>query len=469
MSLGQNFLVLLFSQKMTKFRTRGTRGLFFCLSLLVWISLVGCTSTRPMSETEFNIHSPLAEITVTTIPVVLTSPSVANIPTALPTEPISTVEITAQPTTITLTATSKPSPTSSALNLPSWITEPSANILLLGNSQTRTATLFHIDNQERYEIPITIRDLNLKWLWQEDNYWLNMSYLQTGQSVRMIDIVTGEIVRTSSIRRDIPSPDSRHSAHIVSQLESDSLVTIIDHETGMKSELINPFLHLQSRDEAFNESVWTVYWSPDGTYLAVLYDKHYIDDNYERNLVIYTPTGDIIQQYANADTSWTNPWSPVAPYLILYTDGWTPCILDIVEEKQDCLEFVTEWLAIRNVSTFNYIWSPDGEKISFVYGNSDELKTGMCYIELITESIVCPISTDDLALDRQLFTRIHYWSPDANYVAVFADTIGFMDVIGPMKVAIVDIDRQTFRLLEEEYSWPFNDVWRPPMPRQTTE
>jgi hypothetical protein len=156
------------------------------------------------------------------------------------------------------------------------------------------------------------------------------------------------------------------------------LVTIIDRETGTESELVNPFLHLQSRDEAFIESVWAMYWSPDGAYLSVLYDKHYYSDNYDRNLAIYRPTGEIVRQYVDMDTSWGNPWSPIAPYRILYFDGWTPCILEVTEDRRKCLEIIDDWLINQDVSPFHYIWSPDGNKISFVYDNSDMLLKRAC-------------------------------------------------------------------------------------------
>jgi hypothetical protein len=205
---------------------------------------------------------------------------------------------------------------------------------------------------------------------------------------------------------------------------------------------------------------------------TVLYDKHYYSDNYDRNLAIYTPTGEIVRQYVDMNTSWGNPWSPVVPYRILYTDGWTPCILEVTEDRRECLEIIDEWLISQDVSPFHYIWSPDGHKISFVYNNEDTAvipKTGMCYIELATENIVCPISADGLWLDEQLFARIQFWSPEGRYLVLFFDNLGFMDVVGATRVAVVDIYEQSFWLLEGEYSWPFSNPWRPHITTKNVE
>lgn len=415
--------------------------------LIIWATLAGCTQ---------KISVPDTEITAYPSPTITTTAIVSSLPTTTPSE------TPPQPEAVLPTLTPEPTATPVLFSLPGWITEPSANILLLGTIPTQTISFLNVDNRQRYDAPMQLGLYSPKWQWQEDGYWLLSQ--QPNRSINGIDIETGDIVRMSDTLRDVISPDGRYAARILTHADREELVTIIDRETGIENELVNPFLHLQSRDEIFVESVWAVYWSPDGAYLSVLYDKHYYSDNYDRNLAIYTPAGEIVRQYVGLDTSWGNPWSPVAPYRILFTDGWTPCILEVTEDKKECLETVKQWLISQDVSPFHYIWSPDGNRISFVYNNddtSDISKTGMCYIELVTNNIVCPVSADDLWLDRQLFARIQFWSPDGRYLALFFDNLGFLDVIGPMRVAVIDLHEQNFWLLEGEYSWPFSNPWRP--------
>ncbi len=82
---------------------------------------------------------------------------------------------------------------------------------------------------------------------------------------------------------------------------------------------------------------------------------------------------------------------------------------------------------------------------------------------------MCPITTSDLQLDEQLFARIQFWSQDGKYLVLFFDEFGFTHLIGDLKVAIVDIDNQSFRLLEGEYEWPFSNPWRPSISSQNNE
>jgi hypothetical protein len=443
---------------------------------MIWMSLVGCVQEIPVSDNKSTAHpSPTLTITSITISQPAITPSLTSTPAALSPQVITLTEIPPQPRIILPTSTPKPLATPISLSLPEWITEVSANILLLGSTITRTISIFNIDSQQRYDIPVQVSELSPRWQWREDGHWL--IYEEPSRVIKMIDIETGEVAKLADATRIIVSPDGRYAARINTRINEqgnrERFVTIEDREMEIESELVNPFLNLQFRNEAFIESAWTAHWSPDGAYLSVLYDKQYYSDNYDRNLAIYTPAGEIFRQYVDMDTSWENPWSPVGPYKILYTDGWTPCILEVIEDRRNCLETIDEWLTSQNLSSFHFIWSPDGNKISFVYNNTDDIadipKTGICYIELTTDKIECPISADDLWLDKQLFARIQFWSPDGKYLALFFDNLGFWDIVGPVRVAVINAYEESFWLLEEEYSWPFSNPWRPPIVFENAE
>ena len=98
---------------------------------------------------------------------------------------------------------------------------------------------------------------------------------------------------------------------------------------------------------------------------------------------------------------------------------------------------------------------------------SERPVTGLCYYELTTNTLVCPVSNDDLWLDKQLFARIQFWSPDGKYLVLFFDKLGIMDVVGAQKVAVFNVDSQSFQILEGEYLWPSGDPWRPSIPSVT--
>jgi hypothetical protein len=53
------------------------------------------------------------------------------------------------------------------------------------------------------------------------------------------------------------------------------------------------------------------------------------------------------------------------------------------------------------------------------------------------------------------------WSPDSKYLVLFFDHIGFIDVIGVQRVAVINVETHVIQLLDGEYLWPFSNPWRP--------
>lgn len=377
-------------------------------------------------------------------------------PTEIPTQQIFEPKSTPTPRSSPIPHTT---PTSVPIVLPTWVTDPSVNILRLDDIEKQAIFLFNVDTREKHEIPMDIDDLSSHWLWMEDGYFLGTVNPSVNQKI--VDIETGQIVRLSNISRDILSPNGRYAARINAQ-ERAEVVFIVDLENETEIELRNPFVQ-PTRDEEFWDYA-TVSWSPDGVFLAVLYDKHYYSDNSDYNLAIYTVSGEIFRQYKNMYIPFDNAWGYGSPYRILHTEGTRyvpPCILEVTVDKRTCLDVIDEWADRQNVALFNYTWSPDGTKISYVY-YSETFDTGLCYLELATENIVCPITADDLQTEEPLLARLHFWSPDGKYLVLFSDRFGPTDVVGSQKVTVFDIDNQTLWHLEQGYSLPFgNNPWRP--------
>jgi hypothetical protein len=68
-----------------------------------------------------------------------------------------------------------------------------------------------------------------------------------------------------------------------------------------------------------------------------------------------------------------------------------------------------------------------------------------------------------------MFARMQYWSPDGKYLVLFFDRIGIIDVVGYIRVVVIDIANQNLQFLEGEFSWPYTNPWRPLLPSQTAE
>lgn len=435
--------------------------------LIVLISLGACKQEMAVPPTTLPTRTLIATEMAPSIPPQPTMPSSTSTPVTTPTQPNVPTETPTEIAVLQFTPTPYPTATPLFFDLPEWVTEPSANILLLDRKGSRTIIIYNVETKEQYNINIRVNNFDPRWLWQESRYFLSPQFPNLRQEV--IDVMSGEFVKLSNLNPEIISPDGRYAARIITQEDRLEIIAIIDFETGAETELFNPFLNLQSLDEDFTESA-TAYWSPDGAFLSVRYSKRYYSGNSDQNLVIYTPSGEIFRQYTNIDTSQKNPWASVLPYRILYTERYVPpCILEVIENNRTCLEVIDEWSDSQSVTLFNYIWSPDGNKISYVYGDSDLPNTGLCYFELATQDMVCPVTTNDLQLDEQLFARIQFWSPDGKYLVLFFDEFGFIDVVGNQGVAVVDIDSQTFMFLEGEFSFPFSNPWRPPILSQTDE
>lgn len=425
--------------------------------------LVTCQQESvPISPT----YSPIAVEVATTGLLQIPTPAMVTSPTKTPSQ----LNVPPQIVTDTLTstiATNTPFPlaATSTPALPQWVSTSEVNVLMLHNTDD-IISIFNVESGARYDLYMEVGDGGPEWLWQETSYFLSPE--SPLSSALVFNIVTGEFVKLENVSKDNISPNGRYETQINSQEDGAKLVTVIDYETDKEIELVNPFHYLQSRNESFNEYA-TVAWSPNATFLSVMYEKHYYSDNTDLNLVVYMPSGEIYRQYAGINVSQANYWAPTLPYRILYREGRRICILKIIENEINCSEIVEEWLDSQNIVPFSYSWSPDGDKISYIYADPDITKTGFCYVELTVENVVCPISSDDLWLDRQLFVHAQFWSPDAQYVVLFLSNTGMIDVIGPMTVVIVAINDQKLSVLEGEYLWPFNNPWRPPIPSEINE
>lgn len=395
---------------------------------------------------------PIATVTAL-VPTRQSTPDPTVTPTPIPASPVALIP------TATVTPT-----------FPEWIAEADANILLLykNNSDgTDTISILDVESDKRHEIHVAATDFGPQWLWQDDLLLLSPNMPQPNADV--LDIVTGEFRKLERVDPQALSPNGRYLAH--SKKDSLGSVSIIDYETTIETELVNPFRNVQSRDEDFNEYAFST-WSPDGTFLSVVYEKHYYSDNYDLNLVVYMPSGEIYRQYSNLNIPMMGYWAPALPHRILYRQRNQLCLLEIVENERICVKAIEDFVDNRDAVITSHGWSPDGTQIIFVYNsdNFDTFDSGACYYEIVAEKITCLMSIADLYPDERKYIRHQIWSPSGKYAAVLVDGFGFSEhVFGSVTVIVADIENQTFRFIEGEYSWPFNNPWRPSLSKPSDE
>jgi hypothetical protein len=431
---------------------------FWVLFLSALILLMSCQKETPVIPPQTitpatTIHSTRELGTPTNIPAKPTATVVLSLPIATSTSSNVLLSPTTSPNQGTPTITAH----LDEYDIPDWVLDTSASVLLVGKHSPELITLFNVDTYELYEFISPF--LNPNPVWRVENNQLLLS-----DANNAIDVRTNELQSVEEQNPDIVSPNGRYIAY-VDKLDTDvEEVVVTNAESNESVRLFNPFL--PTKDMDFYESV-QVHWSPNSDFISVRYYKRYDDDSGEHNLVIYTSEGQIFRQYARRDIPWLNdPWNSTQPYKVLYlndSNAWLPCILDIANDIDSCLDSVYAWAKEENVSLRNFVWSPNGTKISFVYGGGAG-KTGFCYFDLVTNNQTCPVNEKYLFWDRQYFSRFHYWSSNDRYVALFVDDIGFMDVVGSIKIVVFDIETEEIHPLEGEYYWPKGDPWRPSVP-----
>jgi hypothetical protein len=193
--------------------------------------------------------------------------------------------------------------------------------------------------------------------------------------------------------------------------------------------------------------------------------------------VVYSADGTKLGEYLNV-TGQSAEWSPVAPYRLFHPRigmaNNPPCIVDVVVNSYNCLDQLVSWREEQNVRTANYKWSPDGNKIGFVYWSQVTDGSGFCYIDLLTSGIECPITTEDLQADvildqiesmcdsRTLFVLDYYWSPDLNYIALIVDPAPpSSDFRACFRAAVADSAGEQFQLIMDGWITYHDDPWRP--------
>ena len=431
-----------------------------------------------VTNTAVASHTPITTATATISPTPETTPTttVTNIPVITPTK-------TPRPT-----STPRPTATPIFYDLPAWVSDPAADVLLLytedNRGRNKTVTLFNAQTGERFDIPV---DDYSSPTWKQIDGELYIDLSARAFTYDHILVRTGQLMRieapslVTSGARHIPSPDGRYLIRVVEEENIPAITTLVNQETTEEIELTDPF------NSEYADHI-RIEWSPDGQLISVERVRHIEDPTApygtrsESALAIFLLDGTVLAQYRDIGDGILK-WSPANPYQILYSPfSYTnepPCIYNVVLGDYGCIEEVAQWRDAEEVNLSSFNWSPDGNKIGFVYwaGSSN---SGFCYVKLSTDSIVCPITWDDLQIDEYLerfgqagiayVSVINYqWSPNGQYLAL---------AVGPFPPTSDDRGFDTLAIAKSggELLWvivdgklPHYDPWRPAIPLQIEE
>lgn len=455
------------------------------LSLLVIVTLhliVACRLAPNSSRTNDNVTTPRPEIgslpVLTPLPTI-TIPNVTATPTASP--PYDATLTTTPTRTPFPTRTPRPTVTPSATpfagyDIPSWLANPSANLLLVKTMDDRyenyAFTIFDISAGERFDIYLDGCCTRQSWLEQEGTLYIERDHPQHESLTtilqepyrELINTTTGEISQHSPLfpgRVAVSSPDGHYVALIS---RAPMHIGVLEHERNSETELLDLFNGRYS-------SHFSAAWTDDSALLAVLQVAFPEDRNdpSQFGLAIYTPGGEPFRMYDRINS---NDWSPTPPYRILYTVGdWRtnviPCILNVLENSRTCLEAVDRWRQEQEVKIGQFAWSSDGNKVSFTHWNYATNNNGLCYFDLTSEDITCPITPSalqSLAEGYPLFVVGHHWSPDDEYIAVFVNPNGLESSDATFtSIGFVSSDGTQFEVLDQaERGYQTDKLWWSP-------
>lgn len=457
--------------------------------LLVSLVLGACTpdtavpATLPPTRTVVATETgtAVAEILVTAVPTAVT-PTATVVTTRDPnqTTDLQTLErapSTPAPTnTPRPTFTPSPTPTLAFFDLPEWVADPMVNVLLAGIDERShlRLSLYNAETGEHFDLPINLSsyDLPSRWTITEEGFFIELHhYIPAGSQNRLIEEInlqTGE-VRQLEVPQEflqgvqrINSPGGRYTLHIIRNENSPPQVTIIDGANDTRIDLSGPFSNY------YKDSI-TARWSPDNTMVAIISD-HWDGDfaqPREHAISVYSAFGELLQEYENYFSHLN--WSPTPPHQLLISrldgDLQTPCILSFSENALICLEKIADWRDQNEVKTHQFMWSPDGTRVSFIYWNNETMNNGLCYLHLENDEIVCPITSEHL--QNEQFVILHTWSPDGRYLVVDINPWGPESHDGGFtSLAIVSSDGRSFQPLgDSAHVW----AWRPSIPSPSEE
>lgn len=464
-----------------------------CLLIVLLLALVACTPDEVVPEKSV-VSAPISITRVTSTPESIVATATAVPPptittllaTTTTTMPPATIFPTIRPTATlrsTVTPTAIATPLLTHYDLPTWLNDPEAAVLMTVarlefNSKEDVIAFINVNSEEMFTIPAPPNLYSAEPAWGKDENGVYFEYPQNEaipvasntyniipQYIHRVYLATGEAIK---LPPDTPpgvaqrSPNANYLTRIIHDREKGELtITIENPNTFHRTNLIDPF------NGQFGSHT-DVLWAPTNDFVAVRYYAFgERDEPPDVATVIYNLDGQIYRQ--NSDLlAWA--WAPDNSYRLLYINGggfgsYSPCIWEIQKNTSSCLSEVNSWTEENNVKAGSYEWSPDSQQIQFTYWGYTPRASGLCQIEIEDRVITCLIDESDLG-EPDNYDPIHYiinylgWSSNDQYLAFVTDySSPGGDDASHFQIATVANDGSQFQ------TWGYGSEasWRPPI------
>jgi hypothetical protein len=388
-------------------------------------------------------------------------PTLTNTPTAIPSH--------------TPTRTPRPSPTATATPLthyalPDWIDDPDAPVVLahIGHPEVDDGviSLFNLLTNERWDLLSNPSSnwANAGWNQIEDDVYIELAYSSSspdGARLVRVAIPDGEISQWPARPFGWYSNDGRSLIQFIREpnIPVQAIMTTsfeLGQDTLEGLSLSDPF---NGRYDNYVEAVW----SPDDAFIAVSHVSFppTPDGTALYGLAIRTADGELFRTYDGVRFA---EWLPNEPlkllhFTIIEEEHRIPCILDVVSGDNNCINELETWQEEPSVEVFQFRSSPDGGRISFITYPDP----AVCYFDLSTQQVNCPVVAEDLVMDDyQFFAITHDWSEDGHYLSVIMNPNGPRSDDGSYNfLAVTTIAGNDFRILGKTSSSDRKSWWRP--------
>jgi hypothetical protein len=445
--------------------------LLFPYLLICAVAMVSCTpAVDPVPVTRPQVQE---TATVTQRPEA--TPTSIQTPTTEVVLPSLTPTIQASATVLpsrTPRPSSTPTPTPTPIThyaLPAWVDDPDVPVLLAEavseeNDRDTAISLFNVLTGERWDILSNPYHASFAWKQSNGELFIWLGYPSStaadapGPLRVHISVPDGKINQVSPA---VPGTLSHDGRSLVRSLSPGQTALFTPYESGLETEdgilLADPF------NGRYIDSA-SVSWSPDDAYFSILRVDFPADQGgeYLYGLAIFTASGQLFRAY---DGVRGQEWAPVGPPRILHSvnsaEGHQiPCLTNVVNDENRCFYNLKNWLPEPAVDIYQFRWSPDSSRISFLTYDPPAL----CYLELATEQVNCLVNAADFVMnDVQFYPVGHRWSEDGRYLSIFMNPNGpRSDDATNNFLAVVTAEGQDFRILGQTLSVSQTvQLWRP--------
>jgi hypothetical protein len=416
-------------------------------------------------------------------------------------------------TAIPASETPKPNPTErptetpvqfyTDLQFPSWVSDPSAHVLLFvygsGYDQYEGLALYNADLGERFDFPTDLRFDLFFWLPNGGG----IGFLSRSGELHVYDLA-GNLTAETNLDQERMNPldsllDRERPALVqvsTSDVHSDQFVVLpfwkdisadgkfyIDDFSGQLTifDIQNrELIGIPSDPKYPNLLDWK--WLPTGSRLAVSWvDQESLMGNFATmpmtKLSIFdASTHQEVASYLGVQKG---EWSPVANLLLyqefieetrfqLFSDNTSPpCYFEVGNGVSRCLDFLLDFHQVADRTSFGFSsvrWSPDGNLISYIFSfvHHERLlgeASTFCTVALDANQPFCIL--EDLNDPDDRLVAGYQWASNGEFIEIIYSRTGpLSDDAGEPKLGVANAETGEFEFLTWVVDEPLS-AWRP--------